>query len=128
MKKMAIISLSFWITIISLFPKADTCHLVDLPLLVDHYKEHQTEQPITFWQFIVLHYTYTDHQEKERSEQKHLPLQHHHVECANVIAFELKNFYWHYLPQTFEQNIPFATYQNLYYFKPLKGVFQPPRV
>jgi hypothetical protein len=114
--------------IISLFPKTDVCHLVDIPTLVEHYQEHQTQKEISFWQFITMHYTHSEHQKEEPSKHKHLPLQHHHVECCSILVLEAKTFNLYWInKQSVEKIIVFANTQDLYYFQPLKGIFQPPK-
>lgn len=114
--------------IISLFPKTDVCHLVDIPTLMEHYQEHQTQKPVSFWQFIVMHYTQSDHKKEEPSKHKHLPFQHHHVECCSILALESRSLQISYIyNKSIEQIQNFPNTQDLYYFQPLKGIFQPPK-
>lgn len=128
MKHLSIILLSLWMTIISLFPKTDVCYLVDMPTLVEHYQEHQKTDNLSFWQFIVMHYTHSEHKSQEHEKHKHLPFQHHHVECCSVLVLETKSLQIHRsYSLSIEKTLIFPNRQDLYHYQPLKGIFQPPK-
>jgi hypothetical protein len=103
-------------------------HLYDLnriPMLIEHYQEHQQNHPekVSFWEFLVMHYN-SNHSEQE--DHSDLPLFNHSCQITFFVQPECSSVYSHPLTDGFT-----CLYDN--YSCPvsqfLKGsVFQPPRL
>lgn len=95
-----------------------------LPLLVEHFQEHQSKVgDITFWQFLVMHYE-TDVAHDETDDQ--LPFKDCHHSVASVVALPEQKLI---LSETHQQLV--RTY-SLFYFQNapslrVNDIFQPPK-
>lgn len=128
MKSNSAIFLSLWITLISFFPKTDTCHLLDFGVLAEHFQEHRQKDSINIWQFLWLHYAHTEHRKQDQNH-KQLPLQHHHAECISLIIYPNASFEINHTPIIPTIQAPsYISWQSFYYFQLTKENFQPPRV
>ncbi len=128
MKQIATILLSLWISLTAFLPKSDTHYLGDMSNLLKHFAEHQRQENISFWQFLWLHYTHTEHQKQDSKKHKNLPLQCHHTECASLIILSHTSFEIQKQIQPINQIKNYLDWQSFYHFQIADESFQPPRV
>ena len=59
--------------------------LFKLPQLVEHFMEHKSEDnKTTFLDFLVMHYSDSDHANQDGPEDTKLPFKSHH-DCVNLV-------------------------------------------
>lgn len=72
-----------------LFTSAEFNELLKFPILVEHYKEHQQEQPeITFASYVCQHYAHGDVDDADKGQDKKLPyksIDFTHSVCFTVV-------------------------------------------
>ncbi|MCS6794693.1 MAG: hypothetical protein NZ516_01905 [Raineya sp.] len=126
MKRLASILFAVWITLTGFFPKADTDYLADIGSLISHFQEHTQQENISFWHFLWLHYTQTEHQ-KQDHKHRNLPFHHSHAECSHVAILPVSNleFLPCFLSLPIEKN--YFDLPSLYCFQFIDENFQPPR-
>lgn len=124
-RKIAIL-LSCWLSLLSFFPKTDFQHIADISFLIQHYQEHQQSQAISFWEYLVIHYTQNPHSKEEKHKHKQLPLQHQHLDFQ--ASFTVPELPILNLPTFYPQHKRFfSERKHFYHFTNLKGIFQPPK-
>jgi hypothetical protein len=121
-KSIALILVSFYLLSISEFNQ-----LLKLPMLVQHFIEHQSEdESLTFSHFLVIHYTHGNVVDDDYSNDMKLPFKTNHANIiASFIALEIA-FDEIKINRT-ETELTFA---KLTYSIPLvftSSVFQPPK-
>ena len=68
--------------------------LVKLPMLVEHFYEHQDQdQDITLWEFLCMHYAHGDVKDADYDKDMKLPFKSHDgCSSSSVIAYIPKDF------------------------------------
>lgn len=108
------------------FPASDGSQWVRMPELVAHYRMHNAEAPLSFAEFLLLHYADPAHASSDE-RHKHLPLQQG---CA---ACQLASPLFSHSPETWLSPVPqrFRMVLPLRDDRPVPGahieVFHPPR-
>lgn len=125
-KHIATILLSLWISLTAFLPKSDTHCLGDMGNLLKHFAEHQRQENISFWQFLWLHYTHTEHQ-KQDQKHKNLPFHHLHAECVHlaVLSFVYLEIIPYNPPTPLKEK--YFDCPTFYHFQPIDESFQPPK-
>jgi hypothetical protein len=66
-------------------PAMDTFELVKLPTLIEHFNEHQKENPdLSFWEYLVLHYENPIHHSEDHQKHSNLPFGNHHHDSFSL--------------------------------------------
>lgn len=55
-----------------------------LPFLISHYQKHKAKNPISFWEFLCMHYGESAHKEREHES---LPFKHTDCAAAHILVF-----------------------------------------
>ena len=82
-------SIALSLLFLYLFNATAFSELLKLPLLVQHYKEHQQEHPgITFASFVCQHYAHGDVDDADKDQDRKLPYKNidfTHATCFSVL-------------------------------------------
>ena len=74
-----------WVQLFVLGPE-----LLKLPVLAGHYWEHAAEDgPLSFSDFIDLHYANSDHEEADHEDHAGLPFHHHHSTPGDLASIKV---------------------------------------
>ncbi|HRI79105.1 MAG TPA: hypothetical protein PLR06_06160 [Cyclobacteriaceae bacterium] len=97
-----------------------------MPLLVEHYYQHQQQvNSLTFWEFLVLHYkTDVAHDDQDMS----LPFKDcHHASATSAPAVPSQRFTFAPSPPVSAEKLFFFSHEQLP-TSYLGEIFQPPRI
>lgn len=105
----------------------DMHELQKISILIEHFKEHSTNQPkLTFLDLIEMHYGSGYPEEKPDKHSDNLPFQSHH--CCNTVAFYVINFPDFPDFKVFSQETKtHAVYQIQFSSTPAGSIWQPPK-
>lgn len=113
-----------------LFTSADFIELLKLPQLAQHYKEHQSEENLSFSEFLHEHYTKGD--VNDADHQKDLKLPYKSIDYSHsitftvlptIIAFEFEKTVIYE-----ELMLPSNFYTIPFYSDNISSIWQPPKL
>ena len=123
--------LSILLLTVHLFTATELCQLFKLPVLLEHYTEHQVKDAtLSFTSFLYRHY-FTDHSSDGHNDRDNQLPFHSHEDCCTLkvsicppvvfqnVSFQLLPIEIRYTFGFFDQNIPLAHLSN---------IWQPPKV
>lgn len=120
------ISFVFFFLVKGVFPGIDLgCEIQKIPHLLDHYKEHKTNNEWSFWQFLEEHYLSND--ASEDPEHENLPF-HGNQHCCHPALFYIsaESISVSDLEQVIQTN--FSLYKIFCSLEFFDSPFQPPQV
>lgn len=115
-----------------MFSTTQLSELLKTPILVEHYYEHQQENPkLSLWVFILDHYTHAVVFDKDYEKDMKLPFKSNHSDCScssivtflssiQTFDFEYKSFVKEYKKPTFGYTFSFIS--NFH-----SAIWQPPK-
>ncbi len=131
MKSVVAIILSVWFCVGALLPQSDMAEAGKIASLIQHFREHQREQHITFFDFLVLHYSpSSQHSQSSEHHNQHHSLPLHSCSFAAIAATMLA------MPQLLSmaavralqaQTPKFLAHTPCYAFIFYTSIFQPPK-
>lgn len=118
--------------LIYLFSAFQISEYLKIPILVDHYYEHQQENPkLSLWNFICDHYAHGEVQDADYDKDMKLPFKSHHSGCScgaitflapiQTFNFENKPFLNEYKKPNFGYTFSFISNFN-------SSIWQPPKI
>lgn len=124
------ISFVFFFLVKGIFPGIDLdCEIQKIPHLLDHYKEHKTNNEWSFWQFLEEHYLNNDDSESQHEDPEHENLPFHgNQHCCHPALFFVSE--QHISVSDLEQVIQtnFSFYKAFPLLEFLDSLFHPPQI
>lgn len=116
---------------IYLFTVVQVNELFKVPIMLEHYKEHQQHDPsISMWKFICIHYMYGDVYDDDYSKDMKLPFKSHSTNCPCSFVFCSLNQTYTFISKFIlidykKQNFKYAfSFISSY----LSSIWQPPQI
>lgn len=113
-----------------LFTSTDFNELLKFPLLVQHFKEHQQENKLTFSEFVHQHYTKGDVNDSDRDQDMKLPyksIDFTHAVCFTVIP-AIISIEFIKTTEFEELKSPNSFYAVLFSSDNFSSIWQPPQI
>ena len=84
--------LLFQFLFVSLSPNSFVNEYAKLKNLITHYQSHYEQNPISFWDFLALHYGNHPHHQQEHEQHQNLPFHLHHLDSQITFTFFLNSW------------------------------------
>lgn len=128
--KVLTILLSIHFLLISLLPNRNASELGRIPYLFNHYQEHCEETPLSFVDFLKLHYLDKKHHAEDHEKHEKLPFDYERTIAVHAVI--LFTFFRPivYIVQTYslERDILFYSFYPTFRLSYLlKSIWQPPK-
>ena len=127
MNRFLAISLASILVVQILLPGMDARELTKLPDLLQHFREHRTENPsINFLSFLKLHYTNAIHHEQDHERHHQLPSTNHHAAQSPYVVFTITTFEASF-NRIMESEIKYSCYTEPVEKSITFSIWQPPK-
>jgi hypothetical protein len=117
---------------IYLFSVFQISEFIKLPLLVEHFVEHQREDPkLQLWDFLCMHYAHGEVKDADYDKDMRLPFKSHHSGCScSVITFlaPIQTFNFEYKTFLKERKKPSFGYTFSFISNFHSSIWQPPKI